>query len=37
MDLGDAWQHADNPYYPEKYSSLAFRLGVNYIAYAMTH
>jgi len=37
MDLGDAWQWADDPRYPEKYSSLAFRIGTNYIAYAMTH
>jgi hypothetical protein len=37
MDLGDAWEHADHPEYPEKYSSLAYRVGINYIVYAMTH
>jgi hypothetical protein len=37
MDLGDSWEHADNPEYPEQYSALAFRIGVNYITYAMTH
>ena len=37
MDLGDSWEHADNPEYPEKYSALGFRIGVNYIVYAMTH
>jgi hypothetical protein len=37
MDLGDAWEHADHPRYPEKYSSLAYRVGINYIIYAMTH
>jgi hypothetical protein len=37
MDLGDAWEWADLPEYPEKYSSLAYRLGVNYIIYSMTH
>ncbi len=37
MDLGDSWEHADDPYYPEKYSSLGMRIGVNYIVYAMTH
>jgi hypothetical protein len=37
MDLGDAWEWADDPGYPEKYSSLAFRIGVNYIIYGMTH
>ncbi len=37
MDLGDSWEHADNPQYPEKFSALGIRLGVNYIIYAMTH
>ena len=37
MDLGDSWEHADNPRYPEKYSDLGFRIGVNYVIYAMTH
>jgi len=36
-DVGDAWEWADEPYYPEKFSDLAIRLGVNYIIYAMTH
>jgi hypothetical protein len=37
MDLGDAWEWADLPTYPERYTSLAYRIGVNYIIYAMTH
>jgi hypothetical protein len=37
MDLGDSWEHADEPEYPEKYSALGFRIGVNYITYSMTH
>lgn len=37
MDLGDAWEWADHPAYPEKYASLAYRIGVNYIIYAMSH
>jgi len=37
MDLGDSWEHADNPKYPEKFSALGIRIGVNYITYAMTH
>jgi hypothetical protein len=37
MDLGDAWEWADRPDYPERYSSLAFRISVNYVIYAMTH
>jgi hypothetical protein len=36
-DLGDAWEHADEPRYPERYASLAYRIGINYIMYAMTH
>jgi hypothetical protein len=37
MDLGDAWEWADLPQYPENYTSLAYRIGINYIVYAMTH
>jgi hypothetical protein len=37
MDLGDAWEWADEPLYPENFASLAYRIGVNYIVYAMTH
>ena len=37
MDLGDSWEHADNPEYPEKFSALGIRIGVNYTVYAMTH
>lgn len=37
MDLGDGWEWADAPEYPERYSSLAYRIGINYIVYAMTH
>ena len=37
MDIGDAWEHADMPRYPEHYASLAYRIGINYIMYAMTH
>lgn len=37
MDLGDAWEWADRPDYPEHFASLAYRVGINYIVYAMTH
>lgn len=37
MHLGDAWEWADDPNYPEKFASLAFRVGLNYIVYGMTH
>jgi hypothetical protein len=36
-DLGDSWEWADAPEYPERYSALGIRIGVNYITYAMTH
>jgi Domain of unknown function (DUF4159) len=36
-DIGDSWEWADSPEYPEKFSALGMRLGVNYIVYAMTH
>jgi hypothetical protein len=37
MDLGDAWEWADHPEYPERFASEAYRLGVNYVLYALTH
>lgn len=37
MDMGDAWEHADDPYYPGPMTALAYSLGVNYVIYAMTH
>jgi len=37
MDLGDSWEHADNPEYPQKFSAMGIRIGVNYVVYAMTH
>jgi hypothetical protein len=36
-DVGDSWEFADEPIYPEKFSALGIRLGVNYVVYAMTH
>jgi Domain of unknown function (DUF4159) len=37
MDLGDSWEHADNPQYPQQFSALGIRIGVNYVVYSMTH
>lgn len=37
MDLGDAWEHADTPDYPENMTAMAYRFAVNYVIYAMTH
>jgi hypothetical protein len=37
MDVGDAWEHADDAFYPEPMTALAYRVGINYIIYTMTH
>ena len=36
-DIGDSWEWADDPGYPEKFSALGIRIGVNYVMYDMTH
>jgi hypothetical protein len=36
-DLGDAWEHMDNGCYPEKLSGQAYRMGINFVIYSMTH
>jgi len=36
-DVGDAWEFADVPYYPAAMTMLAYRYGINYVVYAMTH
>jgi len=36
-DVGDAWEYADSPYYPEPMTALAYRYGINYLIYSMTH
>lgn len=36
-DVGDSWEWADDPRYPEKFSALGMRIGVNYVVYSMTH
>jgi hypothetical protein len=35
-DLGDAWEWAEDPSYPLDYSTYAYRMGANFIFYAMT-
>lgn len=37
MDVGDAWEEANTPCYPEPMTALAYRFAINYIVYAMTH
>jgi hypothetical protein len=36
-DLGDAWEWMDEPCYPELYSGQAYRMGLNFIVYALSH
>jgi Domain of unknown function (DUF4159) len=36
-DVGDAWEYADSPYYPEAMTTLAYHYGINYVVYSMTH
>lgn len=37
MDMGDAWEHADDPSYPAAMTGLAYRFAMNYVVYSMTH
>jgi len=36
-DLGDAYEHADDPRYPHEFSGFAYRIATNIIIYALTH
>ena len=36
-DVGDSWEFADDPNYPDKFSELGIRIGVNYVVYSITH
>ena len=36
-DMGDAWEWAESPYYPLKYSTFAWEMAINFIVYAMSH
>jgi hypothetical protein len=36
-DVGDSWELADDPSYPERFSALGIRLGINYVIYSMSH
>ncbi|HWE51196.1 MAG TPA: DUF4159 domain-containing protein [Bryobacteraceae bacterium] len=37
MDLGDGWENSDDPRYPEKYAGFAYKVGLNYFIYDLTH
>jgi hypothetical protein len=36
-DLGDAWEWMDHPDYPAEFTGWSYRMGMNFIIYAMTH
>ena len=36
-DLGDAWEWAEDPFYPLDYSRFAAEMGINMIVYGMSH
>jgi hypothetical protein len=36
-DLGDAWEWADDPNYPLKFSTFAFEIGINFVIYGMSY
>jgi len=36
-DLGDAWEWMDDPEYPQEFTGQAYRMGLNFMMYAMTH
>lgn len=37
MDMGDAWEHADSPQYPQPLTAIAYRYAINYLLYSMSH
>lgn len=36
-DMGDGWEHTYHQAYPTRYANSAYRLGINYLMYSMTH
>jgi len=37
MDMGDGWEHTYDARYPPEYSAEAYKLGINFVIYALTH
>jgi hypothetical protein len=37
IDMGDSWEHADDPRYPVPMTALGYKFGINYVIYSMTH
>jgi hypothetical protein len=36
-DLGDGWEHTFYEPYPTKYCNEAYKIGINYVVYALSH
>lgn len=36
-DIGDLWEWSDRGYFPVDSTNEAYRIGINYIVYALTH
>ena len=36
-DIGDAWEHSAESFYPRQYADMAYRMGINAVIYALTH
>ena len=36
-DMGDGWEHPYDARYPTRYANVAYRLGINYLLYELTH
>ncbi len=36
-DLGDAWEWADRPTYPLRFSTYAYEIGINFVVYGMSY
>ena len=36
-DMGDGWEHTYDQWYPTEYANAAYRLGINYLIYSLTH
>ena len=36
-DIGDYWEWSDTSFFPVSLSNEAYKLGINYVVYALTH
>jgi len=36
-DIGEAWEYSETGFFPVDITNTAYKLGINYVMYAMTH